>query len=383
MALRTLKATGGNWNSTGTWNEGVVPVAGDTVTCSGGGNLTVTATAACASLDFTGFSNTFTINNLQTLTLTSTFTMVSGMSVAGTGSITLNGTLTVTFGGKTPSWNFTLQGANTYTLADNARCVNLTVGSGSNAITVNGNQWTSSGVFTLGTGGIASGTTKYVLTGTSWTGTGTLQNNIDINTAGTMSIGSSVKYNTGTLHIVAGSINTTTVLSFTGSMSLNMDGFNPSGSLFNVTITVAATITNLSATGYSTLTLPNANVTFAGAFDIGCGKLTNASSNGRTYTFVSGQILNVGVFNIQSSLQSTHNSIVASTPGSQIKLKIDPGTYSPSSQNAIYVDLTDVDATLGNACVVYGGTQSNCLNCFTTAPIPACRQPTQRAVIGR
>lgn len=375
MATRTLKATGGNWNSTGTWNEGAVPIAGDTVTCSGGGNLTVTATAACASIDFTGFSNTFTINNTVTLTLTSTFKLVSGMIVSGTGGVILNGTLTLTSGGNQPAWNFAFQGANTYTLGDNwATSGAVTLGSGANNINFTSNQFTVNGTtFTCGTSGTISGTTKFVLAGSSlsWTASaaGTLTNSVDI--TGTVAIGSAnVRYGTGTLTGVSGVFSS-------GSNALNINAATATiglgtitvGQSFNITFLVASTITLGAALTASTITFANGNCGFTGTFDVTCNTLTNTAGNGRTYTFPAGQTLTINTsFTLQSNSATGHHILNSTSGGTQVKVKVIGG----ATMALIYLNLTDIDATLGNMLLTYGGTLSNCLNCASTYMTADC-----------
>ena len=50
-AARTASVSG-NWNNTATWGGSSVPIAGDTVTINSGITVTVTAAAACTSIDF-------------------------------------------------------------------------------------------------------------------------------------------------------------------------------------------------------------------------------------------------------------------------------------------------------------------------------------------
>jgi hypothetical protein len=86
VATRTISVAGGNFNSTSTWDEGAVPVAGDAVVARAGGtsgNLTVNVASACATFVMTNYTGTLTFDS--TLTLTSTCTFVTGMTVAGDG----------------------------------------------------------------------------------------------------------------------------------------------------------------------------------------------------------------------------------------------------------------------------------------------------------
>ncbi len=77
----TSTSTGGNWNATGSWIGGVVPVAGDVVTIDYRANITVTANAACASITWSATAMTasraLTINSGVTLTVSGNITMVS------------------------------------------------------------------------------------------------------------------------------------------------------------------------------------------------------------------------------------------------------------------------------------------------------------------
>lgn len=77
----TSTSTGGNWNATGSWIGGVVPVAGDVVTIDYRANITVTANAACASITWSATAMTasraLTINSGTTLTVSGNITMVS------------------------------------------------------------------------------------------------------------------------------------------------------------------------------------------------------------------------------------------------------------------------------------------------------------------
>jgi len=131
MAVITISNTGGNWNATGTWVGGVVPVAADSVIATAtSGPLTVTANATINGVNFTNYTNTFTINSGVTLSqgagsaTSQPFTFVSGMTVAGTGTLSFNGTFTMTSGGKvwTGNLRFAPQGSGasrTITLGDN------------------------------------------------------------------------------------------------------------------------------------------------------------------------------------------------------------------------------------------------------------------------
>ena len=119
MAIRTISNTGGNWDSIGTWVEGVVPTnADDVVATATSGQLTVNVSSACKSIDFTNYTNTLTM--ASTLTVSGNVTLVSGMTISGSGTLSINATSTLTSNGKVWTGGLTFAGASlTYTLADN------------------------------------------------------------------------------------------------------------------------------------------------------------------------------------------------------------------------------------------------------------------------
>ena len=68
MATRTIANGGGNWSSTATWVEGAVPTNADEVVATAtSGQLTIDTAAVCRSINLTGYVNTLTINNANSL----------------------------------------------------------------------------------------------------------------------------------------------------------------------------------------------------------------------------------------------------------------------------------------------------------------------------
>ena len=124
MATITISNTGGNFNATGTWVGGVVPgVADNVVATATSGPLTVTNSPTIISINFTNYTNTFSVNSGFTLTLTGGITMVAGMSVSpsSTGTLAFNASTSITSGGQVWPGNlvFSLTGNRAYTLGDN------------------------------------------------------------------------------------------------------------------------------------------------------------------------------------------------------------------------------------------------------------------------
>lgn len=97
MATRTISVAGGNYNATGTWDEGAVPTAADDVVARADGTsgpLHITAAAACRSADFTSSSlSGGTYSN--TLTHDTGFSWSIGTSTAnGTTALKLSASMT-------------------------------------------------------------------------------------------------------------------------------------------------------------------------------------------------------------------------------------------------------------------------------------------------
>jgi hypothetical protein len=195
MATITISNTGGNWNSTSTWVGGVVPtVADDVVATATSGNLTVTATAAALSINFTNYVGTFVVNSGVTLTIGNgttntggTFTMVAGMNVGATstGTLSFAATATLNSGGKTWPGNITLivspnvgGQTRTFTLGSPWSVdgnLSITFAATSQFVTLNSNSMTVRGNFTMGTAAAVhnsgfTGTTNLIL-GTTTTQT--------------------------------------------------------------------------------------------------------------------------------------------------------------------------------------------------------------------
>jgi hypothetical protein len=198
IATRTISDLAGNYNSTATWVEGVVPTSADEVVATAtSGNLTVNVSSAARNVNLTNYSNTITVNNTWTVSGASQTNRVpSGVLFAGTGTINFSGgTVTLDFSSTSRITNFNISVGNK-TITGTIFCVNFL--SSGNSITLTGGTIDVSG--NLGTQAAASlrqlisagylGTTLIKLTGTgniSFTTSLRSPGGIEIDTSGTYS----------------------------------------------------------------------------------------------------------------------------------------------------------------------------------------------------
>jgi hypothetical protein len=179
MAIRTISNLGGNYNATATWVEGVVPTSADDIVATAtSGQLTINVGSAARTFNFTNYTNTLTMNSpwvVSGASLTNTF--VSGMTIAGTGQLTISGnTTTFVSGGKTIN-NLNITGT-PFTLGDN---LNVNILGHSVSVTVNGNGNSiniSQNLSSLSFYNMTSGTSSLNI---NFTGTGTIKGNLSGN----------------------------------------------------------------------------------------------------------------------------------------------------------------------------------------------------------
>ena len=228
------------------------------------------------------------------ITTTSTITLASNLNITGT--------------------LFFLSNVSTVTLVGafvvNTGTLDLQGSSGTRTLT-GGTINTNSLVSTTLTSGLFIGTTKIVLTGTGIvsfpvTWTGSIANNIDINSTNTTFIGN-FRYITGTLSYIAGTVDTSAgTLVLAGSCTLNTANMSwRSVSIILATTTVTLT-SNLNITEtLFTSALGTATTTFSGSFVVNTGTL---NIQGTTTTLV----LNGGTINTNSLVSTTVTSKIIS-----------------------------------------------------------------------
>ena len=164
----------GNWTDTDCWSTTSGGAGGSSAATSADAvffdanspSCTADTSARTAgSLNFTGYTNTLTMN--QQITVSGSVTLVAAMTIAGSSALLVSATATLTSNGKTWPNALTLSATATYTLADNWTVGGLlSFGNTTTAApVVNSFKFIPlAGVRFLGTTGNATGTTELSLT---------------------------------------------------------------------------------------------------------------------------------------------------------------------------------------------------------------------------
>jgi hypothetical protein len=295
MAIRTISNAGGNWNSTSTWVEGIVPGGlDDVVATATSGNLTVTAAASAKSINFTNYVGTFKVNTGIVLSITPSagtvpfgITMVAGMIVdpTGAGILSFQTSCTLTSGGNI--WPGTLRfnpsASRVYTLGDawtingNIEILPLATSNvtfANNSFTVRGNIVVSTANRTLtviSTGGCfltiapLNGTTSTISTTNTTPGTAALRMLMILNgqssaanivfdaPSGSSLELASMTYTSGTV-----SMSAVTQLRFGIASTLNLSGIAPLAGIIaftgSVTYAISSPFTVSGNLGFGTTT---------------------------------------------------------------------------------------------------------------------------------
>ena len=101
MATRTISDAGGNWNSTSTWVEGIIPTASDDVvaTLTSGDLSSNSVTNSCLSLNLTNYTRTLTITSA--LYVYGDITLGSSSAIGGTTYLYIRANSNITSNGVT------------------------------------------------------------------------------------------------------------------------------------------------------------------------------------------------------------------------------------------------------------------------------------------
>ena len=274
MAVITVSNTGGNYNATGTWVGGVIPLTTDTIAFTAtSGNLTINVASTCAGVDFTNYVGTLTVNTAFRINGninlgTGGYTVAAGgntMYAGATGTITSNGT--------TWTGNFGFLGTSqTYTLADDLTVNGIITCNVTTLGTLNGftiyakSSWSHTGANLLGTTNLVfNGTGTWNHTTGNYVGL-----NTTINTSGTITFGANgVRYGgSKTLTYVSGTVVASTPFYVMNTCSLDVAGINFNAFQINGTATVCTLLDDLNI--YGELRFNGATSCTVNGFNIYC-----------------------------------------------------------------------------------------------------------------
>jgi hypothetical protein len=343
-ATRTISDAGGNWKDVTCWVEGAVPTNADAVVAQAdgtSGNVVINGTDCVAStMVLTNYIGQMNFADSQMLTVTTTVTFVSGMTLAGTGTLKMLNTATITSGGLTFPGSLIFD-AGTFTLAD-TWTVTGSVLSQSGTNILNTNTMNIGGSLTVTTS--LRGSTVIVMNGTGTLSCASasisMYSPLTINTAGTITVGAyltyggtaanSLTYTAGTFDIATNS----TLLTIAGSCTLNCASVTWNA----VTVSATATIVLSNTFSCSGLLTWGAAVTFSGNHLITCVGLSidgktvvhtlsgNIDCNGNLTTGIANTTN--GAFNINVSGNLTING---NTSGTATIILDGTGTWSHST----------------------------------------------------
>jgi hypothetical protein len=352
-----------NWSaSDGGGNNATVPGATDDVIFNGNGataNTPSTISANITVLSFTvtsGYTNTITHNSV--LSVAGNVTLNTSYTIAGTSNLYITAASIITSGGKTWPNELLLTGASTKTLLGNLVIGGiLTSGSTNNVINCTTNETLScAGLSIIGVP--ATGTAKIILTGGSWTGTGTVLNDLDI--AGDVTISSSgVSFKTKTLTYISGTVTTTgSTLTIGASTTLNTNGITWN----NIALSGTSTFTLnslLTATGTVTISATSL-ITFAGAYGFTFATLTFSNSVARTQTFANGVTYTITTaLNAYTSSIGTPLLFTSNHASNRANITLQIG----ASCNVL-ANFTRIDASGGRPIKTFNGTITDSPNVF-------------------
>lgn len=414
MAVITISNTGGNFNATGTWVGGVVPLTTDTINATAtSGPLTINVASTVAGVDFTNYVSTLAIN--FAFTITGPIVLVNTMTITGTEYLTASGTSTIRTNGEViPYLRFVGQNT-TRTLLDNITCTNLLQTFGNQNPTVNGATISVSNFRTSTVGGGSYGWLQgnatiifngdncyyensqtqagmtnptFINTTGNFTiaGTGSNSGMISLSTFGTNQAGTSqLIYQNGT---VVGALNLSLIYyNNNNTLGIRLDTGSMSSNWNNITIKDGTNITT-NANNNLNLTSP---LKFNNMYLTAASGVAYSTAR-RPFRIIGTSVLQGGTFSAQSIMMNnstTNNQSVypaniiftpnAGTTHSFTNLNIvglPDGKSSISSTTAsrvglsfsnvlLYTDLTGIEATIPS--YVYGGTFSNTINIATAS----------------
>jgi hypothetical protein len=364
MATITAAAGGGNWNVGSTWNGGIVPLTTDDVVLNAtSGQVTITATAQCVDINFTGYTNTITFN--ANLTITGDLTRsASVFSYAGTGGIIIAGTTTqiitttsvawtipVTFGGASPS--ISINGAFNITAP-------LTLSSTTSPVIARANVFDltenvhPSGNITISSNGTYTGSANIVVSGSNnqtltASGNHQIRNNLTIDkTGGVLTLSGTLNYGNPS------GVSTLTYVASGGTVNAGSSTLN---------IGASATL-NTNGITWNNVSLNNGTITLTLTSDFNISGTFTASglSGALTLTFAGvGQFLPTGAF-VTNSSSATGIATITITLPNDISVSTFTYTDNSGSANRRNVTLNGSRNITVNGAVYFGNTRTSTIS---------------------
>lgn len=306
MPTRTISNTGGSYNATASWVEGVVPTSADDIVATAtSGQLTINIGAAARTIDLTNYANTITLNADWTVSGAglSNIIAVTGMTYSGTGRLTFSATQTLSQTGTVRVANLRFTSSNTKTISSDIYCNNFAIGG---SCVINGNRIFVGGNLGDNTATTidairAQGTTNYTIDGSGYV-------SYNYSGTGTMSFNSSGTYNTVGVGFSIGNDN------YTSTPTINILNIG-TPSLFNIVL-LKSTLNDNTYNINSTVNTPN--------FFVSTSAVNNAGPN-LTLQTTSGIMCNLFGIYPNSRPFTTDNAIP--------DVRISGGTFSPTILN--------------------------------------------------
>lgn len=387
MAIRTISNTGGNYNATASWVEGIVPTSADDVVATAtSGQLTVNVASAASTFNFTNYTNTLTMNALWTVSGTGTSTFVAAMTISGSSNISLTGagSTIVTNGKLIP--NLSISGNKT--LSDTLNVTNIVFSAGS---ILTGNSINCSGSFNSSINAL-SGTTTITLSGTGTLTAGNVANALTINSTGTITgsnIGIGLATN-GTMSYIAGTLSSVrikavgtpvTITQTTGpSYFETLDAIAVTNTqVINIFGTVKSNYMNINLQGTSTGTTQISGTGALNVIDAYITPFTTNSSGSIQYKPNNLQLHSNATHSFTTLSSFAYSSITSNTTlsGTASTISALTGTVNinvSNSENSYLtnVNFTNVNASAGQTIYVRGnGSLSGTTNITKTTNIPS------------
>lgn len=349
MASRYFLNIGTSWSNTANWSDTSggaggfsVPVDIDDVFFdANSGDCDVNTGAIggrCKAIDFTGYSNTISVST-SPIRAHGNVTLGAGMTIIGGNALFLNASGSIQPNGVSwPGPIVVSSGSQVITLLDNWTVGGLQVGF---TPTINGFFLNVTGSFTSVANCVLSGSTVINLTGTGtfgWVsnviGQG-FRNTVNINTSGTITLGTWVLIATGgVLNYVAGAVDpASSTLSLNSSISLNTNGMTWN----NANIAGGSITLNSKFTASGVITVGDlGTVNFLGSAGFEVDSFFCSTTAVRTINFTAGN-----TYRINNSITvngvTNKRSFVSTSPGANVVLTAG-GIQDVKNCNATWID---------------------------------------------